>query len=47
MAQCVEEWNEVQLVAFVGGRLQILQSLQGFQRGWIKAFEKRNGMWVA
>ena len=33
------------MVAFVGGRLQILQSLQGFQRGWIKATVKRNGMW--
>ena len=29
------EWSGAQLVAFVGGRLQILQSLQGFQRGWI------------
>jgi len=39
-------WNEVSMVAFVGGRLQNLQSMQGFQRGWIKATVKRNGMWV-
>jgi len=25
---------------FVGGRLQILQSLQGFQRAWIKSIRE-------
>jgi hypothetical protein len=42
-------WNGASMDAFVGGRLQILQilqSLQGFQRAWIKASGKQNGMWV-
>jgi len=34
------------MVAFMGGRLQTLQSMQGLQHGWIKATVKRNGMWV-
>jgi len=39
-------WNGASMVAFMGGRLQTLQSMQGFQHGWIKATVKRNGMWV-
>ena len=30
----------------MGGKLQMLQSLQGFQRGWIKSTGKRNEMLV-